>query len=289
MAFFKTDLKGQIRNTDLPKSNGIWALFEAIVNSIQALEGYPTEEAYIEIYAKRETMVDPNTGKLEQYDLYGQKTILPFESFEITDNGSGFTTENFDSFITAHSTLKIAKGCKGIGRFLWLKAFKKASIVSNYEEEGSWYCRAFDFDENFSPDENDYVSPSEIKERKTTIILEEFQKPYQKDVPKSLESLAGRIVEHCLTYFILSKCPRIVVKDDIDSIVLHDYYNTNIKDSLHRDNIELGGRTFTLYHLQMQKNVDAHKLHLCANDREVRPVALSGSIPNLNKKIRSAS
>lgn|GEM_PF-6583714 len=41
----------------------------------------------------------------------------------MTDNGNGFNTENYTSFLEAYSQLKVKKGCKGIGRFLLLKAF----------------------------------------------------------------------------------------------------------------------------------------------------------------------
>lgn len=290
MLFFKTDVKGQVKNTELPRSNGIWALYEAIINSIQALEDYPLADGLIEIVAKRDN-VDTTSGQLQgQIGLDEQKTLMPYETFEITDNGCGFNGINYDSFLTSHSTLKIEKGCKGIGRFLWLKAFNKVSVKSNYQEDDTWICRQFDFDENgISPDLVNNFTTSDIQERKTTVALQGFQKTYQVGVPKRLESLASKIVEHCLTYFVLDKCPRIKLHDDLDSLWLHDYYNTHIRDSLQRDNFELSERNFTIYHLHMQKNVDTHRLHLCANDREVRSVTLTKSIPNLNKKIRSVT
>ena len=33
-----TNLKGRLRNTDLPKSHGLMPLFEAVVNSIESIE-----------------------------------------------------------------------------------------------------------------------------------------------------------------------------------------------------------------------------------------------------------
>ncbi len=66
-----------------------------------------------------------NFDKNAQYD--GLKNeVTAFESFSIIDNGNGFTAENYKSFRTADSSLKWKKGCKGIGRFLWLKAFEKS-------------------------------------------------------------------------------------------------------------------------------------------------------------------
>ena len=43
------------------------------------------------------------------------------------------------------SQLKVKKGCKGIGRFLWLKAFDKVTVDSIYYEGNHWYSRTFDF------------------------------------------------------------------------------------------------------------------------------------------------
>ena len=53
-----------------------------------------------------------------------------FNEFIVTDNGNGFDSINYQSFLEAYSRLKVKKGCKGIGRFLWLKAFDSVTIDS---------------------------------------------------------------------------------------------------------------------------------------------------------------
>lgn len=68
-----------------------------------------------------------------------------FEAFTVTDNGNGFNSQNHQSFLEAYSQLKVKKGCKGIGRFLWLKAFDKVTVDSIYYEGNHWYSRTFDF------------------------------------------------------------------------------------------------------------------------------------------------
>ena len=50
--------------------------------------------------------------------------------FKITDNGVGFTDANMASFETLDTEHKVARGGRGVGRLLWLKAFKRVHMVS---------------------------------------------------------------------------------------------------------------------------------------------------------------
>lgn len=168
MAQFMVDLRGRVGNTHLPDYKSLWPLFEAIVNSIQSLEDSDdTTDKTIEVYAQRQeeyqitTVGKPDSKKVD---------VTPFETFAITDNGAGFGSANYESFRTADSSLKWKKGCKGIGRFLWLKAFEKVEISSTFFEDDKWQERRFAFDVNgIAPDENVF----ETKETtpKTAILV----------------------------------------------------------------------------------------------------------------------
>ena len=135
---FALDIRGHLNSLRLAESKALWPLFEAVVNSIQSIEDSPNRDnGKITIFAQREDQ-DPN--------LTIQKDVLErFESFVIEDNGNGMNTANYRSFNTAYSTLKIQKGCKGIGRFLWLKAFETVEIESVFQEDGHYYRRKFSF------------------------------------------------------------------------------------------------------------------------------------------------
>jgi hypothetical protein len=50
--------------------------------------------------------------------------------FKIVDNGDGFTKKNEDSFNEYLTKNKANLGCKGSGRFTWLKVFDKINITS---------------------------------------------------------------------------------------------------------------------------------------------------------------
>ncbi len=121
---FLFDIKGQLNTMRLADSKALWPLFEAVVNSIQSIEDSPNRDSgKIVIHAYRNSFTFTQTA-------IGQNEALErFESFSITDNGLGLNGANYTSFNTAYSTLKVKKGCKGIGRFLWLKAFDSVLLL----------------------------------------------------------------------------------------------------------------------------------------------------------------
>ena len=123
------NVAGQVNQIKLSPSKALWPLFETIINSIQSLEESDTKNKSIIIDAVR-----PEYNKQRMDDKPGEITeeLAHFISFIVTDNGNGFNTNNYSSFMEAYSRLKVKKGCKGIGRFLWLKAFEKVIIQSTY-------------------------------------------------------------------------------------------------------------------------------------------------------------
>lgn len=276
---FTMNLKGQVNQMRLPKSKSLWPLFETIVNAIQSLEDTKNcEKPLITIKANR---IEGN-----QLNIKGKEELNHFEEFIVTDNGEGFTERNYQSFLEGYSTLKIAKGCKGIGRFLWLKAFDQVTIQSIYSEDNIFYERKFDFtlEHAIEPE----VNRRKINEQKciTEIRLSGFHEKYRETVALSLESLAKKIIEHCLPYFIIDGCPEIILQDNMDQkINLNQYYRKLYKNTLHRDEIIIEDNKFLLYHMTVNEGADKHELHLCANNREVKSYELSKYIPNLDKKI----
>ena len=279
MSSFVLDIRGQLNNIRLAESKALWPLFEAVVNSIQAIEDSPNRNnGRIHISAQREISYNEK--------LDANKDILEkFESFSITDNGVGLDEQNYKSFNTAYSTLKAKKGCKGIGRFLWLKAFKEVSLQSNYAENGVWYNRTFTFSpDGIIPDEN--IKVSQEQELSTTVTLKEFLSPYKQSCPVELDVIAKKLIEHCLLFFISDNCPEIILSDGVsETINLNKYFENNIKDSLHQDHFTLKDNEFVLYHLRLPEGATSHELHLCANMQEVLSFDLKKQIPDLQKKI----
>lgn len=277
------NVAGQVGQIKLSLAKSLWPLFETVINSIQSLEDSNVAEKKIVIDALRPEHVQLKT------DGQGNTTEEPahFEAFVVTDNGNGFNTENYTSFLEAYSQLKVKKGCKGIGRFLWLKAFDKVVINSTYFENGHWHLRSFDFAlTGVKPEQNDKVLEIESSIQQTIVSLKGFRNPYRDSVAYSLESLAKKLIEHCLPYFITGKCPQIILKDNRgENFNLNSYYEKTYKDSLHQDPMELKGKNYTLYHMLLAEGAEKHELHLCANNREVKSYALSTYIPDMKKKL----
>lgn len=277
------NIAGQVRQIRLSSAKALWPLFETVINSIQSLEDSNVPDKKIIIDALRSEHVQL------KIDSKGNKTEEPahFEAFDVSDNGNGFNIENYTSFLEAYSQLKVKKGCKGIGRFLWLKAFDQVSINSSYYEDAHWHFRSFDFSfGGVSPEDNDKTLDFEDGERKTVVSLRGFRNPYRDSVAYSLESLAKKIIEHCLPYFITGQCPHIILQDNRgESFDLNKYYEKTYKDSLHQDHMDLKGKHYILYHMLLAEGADKHELHLCANNREVKSYSLLNYIPDMKKKM----
>jgi len=276
---FKINIKGQVNTVSLPDYKALWPLFETIVNSIQSLEDSVNVE-------NGEIIIIANRTSERQFDLSGKEEITPFYEFEVIDNGNGFFDTNYNSFLEAYSSLKIDKGCKGIGRFLWLKAFSNVHIRSLFNQGNEWYKREFDFtaDKGIEPEEN--IEPTDDRRFLTSVKLMNFAYKYRAKAPFSLEILGRKVIEHCLPYFLNDKCPNIILQDNFDELInLNDYFERNIKDSLHQDKFTLNNEEFILYHIQMQEGINKHELHLCANNREVKSYELHKYIPDLQRKI----
>lgn len=139
----KTNLRHKIKQTPLPKWKPLIPLFEAVMNSIQAV---------------RDAHRPKGTGNIlidieREHELL-QEDHPAMTSFTITDNGIGLDDANFDSFNTAYSDYKEKVGGKGLGRFTWLKAFEKAEVSSTFLPKGEQALhRKFVFHERYDADD----------------------------------------------------------------------------------------------------------------------------------------
>lgn len=273
-SLLRVNFQGLLKEVSLPEYKSLWPVFEAIVNSIQSISDAENNiEGKIEIRAIK-----------NQINIKGFQNAS-YDDFEIIDNGTGFNEKNYNSFLEAYTSLKISKGCKGLGRFLWLKAFSKAEIESVYYENDICYKRQFEFSEDKFIFPEDNTKPIDKIEPYTKIKLIGYKNKYKKNCSASIEPIAKKIIEHCMMYFISKKCPRIDIFDEKNRININEYFEKNIQDSLHRDDFTIKDQRFSIYHLQMRENATKHELHLCASDREVESIDLSKKISNLNKKL----
>jgi len=215
------DLLGKVKRTRLYYTQSLMPILEAIINSIHATLYSEINNGIIEIEIER----DNSTAILD----LGLEDHRPIKSFTITDNGVGFNDINYKSFETAESTHKLDLGGKGVGRFLWLKAFKNVSVDSSYRHNGSFKRRTFDFKLVEKGVINHHVAILETPNRKTIIKLQEFYPDYQKTCPSTIEELTDKIMQHCLSYLIKENCPLIILSDPNNhkKITINDIYNNS--------------------------------------------------------------
>lgn len=212
MRNFTTNIRGRIRNFPLPKNQPLVPLYEAIVNSLHAIAERKESDA-----SYRQASISIEIEREPQMVL--DADMLPvIHSFVIKDNGIGFNERNFESFMESDSIYKVAIGGKGVGRFSWLAAFEKAEITSIYKENGIYVKRDFEFD----PDSNeidDSLVGFEADDNCTSIYLKNCINPYRDNLPKKAITIAMRIIQHCLVYFINEDCPKIRLID-IDGTII---------------------------------------------------------------------
>jgi len=270
------DIKGKINEKKLAYSNTLLPLFEAIVNSIQAIEeDSSTKTGIIEIEIVRSTQ-----KKLE----LTENEILPeIIDFVVKDNGIGFNENNYDSFNYAHSTYKYGKGGKGIGRFTWLRAFRKAEIESRYKENGHWNLRKFQFEPTKKGIENHSLNQvNTTQERYTIVALRGLKADYRKWCNNNPEDIALKIIEHAFVYFLNNDCPRILINDLDNTIVVNDLFKLFTKGQVKSKKIKVRDNSFKLSVVKLYSNKVDNKIHYCANTREVTFDKISTDIPEMD-------
>lgn len=275
-SMMKVDLVGRISNIPLGVSRPLLPLFEAVINSIHAIQATKRIDGRIDITVSR----DESQALLSHI----MNDTRPVVGFKITDNGIGFDPENFESFTT--SDTKHKPGAKGIGRFMWLKAFDLVKISSVYAENGSQYRRTFDFRLTNEGIENDKVDDATGEETKTEVHLVAYKERFQKACPKNLELIAERLIEHCLVYFLSENCPTITVADGRSYISLNEHFSLNVEGNTETVSFNIKGEDFKLVHLLLYfSNEKNHQAHICGNDRVVESLDLGKRITDLNAKL----
>jgi hypothetical protein len=263
----KTDLRGKVNNIPHFKNEALLPLFEVISNSIDAIDTIKSiNNGIITVTIIREDSLLPN---------YSGEII----GFEVQDNGIGFDTANFESFKTSDSTYKSYLGAKGNGRFNWLVAFDNVIVESTFQEDGKIFRREFNFNikdiikqtlfEEISLDES---------ELRTTVKLVNFKKEYQKETSayKKTSTIAQKILEHCLSYYIIGSAPKIVINDSLneDFIDLSDLY-TKLNPQITSELIKINDTEFTFNHIKLftfhNKKYD---IVLCAGNRAVKSLSI---------------
>lgn len=253
-------------------------MLEAIVNSLEA----------------RATNIEIHLDTIKQKTLFDSLERVTVSGYTIIDNGVGFNKENRISFSNYLSSYKQKLGCKGIGRFTWLKIFEKISINSYTGTENI----SFDFDKNFS--EDSFNIKEDNTNQKTIIKFDDvLTKYYEKFTTlKSLgndESLIVDINEIrqlifdylSVKLFLLNKKEikfniKICIENNTVTISNNDVINLLQKDFSLFATLDEGQTNvkydFSLYYSFEHNYKSEQKHYYCAHERTVKPFTKSCNI-----------
>lgn len=285
-----TNLHGRLRNTSLPYNHGLLPLFEAAVNSIHAIEeaGLEPASGNISIEIIRDNQQDLDFGVKKR----GPDALKDILGFKVIDNGIGFTESNMESFYTLDSEHKADKGCRGVGRLLWLKAFKRVNVNSVYKgDNDKLKLRQFSFNAKSGVNgqsDNDAPQNAQIS---TCIHLDGFADRYREAAYKGALPIANSLFEHCLWYFVREGgAPIIIVTDDGEHISLTDIYEEHMFSSAVTEHIVIKEKEFDLTHIKLRaSSSQSHMIAFCASSRLVKEENIAGKIPGLYGKLHDDS
>ena len=190
-------------------------LIEAIVNSIESILEANRSDGKIIITPIR----NPQTTL--------EADILPdIVGFKVEDNGIGFNKENRNAFDELCTDYKIESGGKGLGRFIFLKYYKKVKFSSVYKYNDKYHFRTFNLGSKNDIIENEEDREIEASGTKTILFLEELR---QYDYDKELNTIARKILERILVFFINENftCPTISLKENDTEIILNNLLKDN--------------------------------------------------------------
>jgi len=259
------DIKRIVDEDISSRVNQIDVILEAITNAIHA---NATEiNCYFGSY--------DNPLNPEDSNIFTKK----IDTIKVTDNGDGMNDLNYGSFINYRTDYKKALGCKGVGRFVFLKVYNNAHYISRLAKEKEE--RSFKFDIDFDT-ENINKNPFEIENNYTEIFLNSISINYlnperhvDRRIEMDLPSIKDRVLLHLIpTLFFYKKKGKNITITFIDS-------TTETKELIEQNDIpdfkqkpfeikDKEGNPFEFILNHHIENVEG-KLHsyYCANNRTV--------------------
>ncbi len=275
-----TDVLGKIQEKKLPFRNTLLPLFEAVVNSIHAIEDLtkinPNHKGSIEITVIRSTQKQIEEGKTE---------LNPIIDFYIKDNGIGFNKENYESFNYTNSTYKAQRGGKGLGRFTWLRAYSIVDIESFYIEDEKWMHKTFKFKptkDGVELTQNEpIITGTDNLSRYTEVKLKGLSEEYQKWCNLAIDSIAQKLIEHCFSYFLSPNCPILKIIDNKNICIVNDLFKESTREHIKPYKFKIRQEDFTLYLVKLYSSRIDNKIHYCANSREVQSDSIANDIPEI--------
>lgn len=256
----KTDINGIINELNMSTEDVLYPFFETVVNSIQAIQ-----ERFGDI-SKGKIMVEVERDTAQQ-DLFDKYDNYPIKTIKITDNGIGFTSDNYQSFEYAHSTKKVKIGGKGIGRFAILSIFNTIHIDSIFQEKGNNNRVKFSLTRQEGLSEPKYENTS--NDLRTIVILDNLNPKFKKESAKySHEKISDSILSHCLLYYLDKSVPQIEVVEN--NMIINLSHQFDPKEFVrHTVSDVIKEKNFIWFFVKDEK-ARYHELCLCGHNRRVK-------------------
>ncbi|NEW98623.1 ATP-binding protein [Rhodopseudomonas sp. BR0G17] len=262
---WRNDPAGRISNISLApnQKNSLFPLFEAIMNSIQAIEERFGRDQISSGHV-RVTVIRSGDG-----DCIG---------FTVSDNGIGFNQQNLDSFIKMDSQKKASIGGKGVGRLLWLKVADSVRIESIFSDAEAVSRVTFDFCLDDPIRNLEYSTGAAAEHIGTSIDLFPYKDAYARSIPRKAATIASRVLAHFISYFVNISQPKIEIVDGDNNIDLFDQFTSvTERDQDFRFPLTLseGEFEFVCHCFLLPKSISddeksTNALYLGANGRAVR-------------------
>ena len=278
-----TDVAGRVRNVYVPASRPLLPLFEAINNSIQAIEDAHESDGHIEV-----AIIRDEETLFAKSDSRSDRQLAEITGFVVRDNGIGFDERNYEEFNRSDTTYKAARGGKGVGRFMWLVAFETVEIESAWGVDGVTKRRRFTFCSHGSGIEDHVCVDAPGEPRETAVRLAGLKPKYRAQCPKRSATIAAFIVEEFLDVFLGPTSPKMTIRDSAAGQVidLDEFYEAEMVAHSERKRLAIKDEVFGVLHLRLYStHIPEHRLYLCANDRVVTREALTG-VPNLARRLQ---
>ncbi len=201
----RTHISHDIRGLLLP-------VFEAISNSIHGIE-------------QRFEASSGSQGEISITFRFTSESPKLFVS--VRDNGVGLDEENYRSFLTPFSGLKLSKRGRGFGRFIAFKVFNRILYSSNYDIGTSKESRTFRFNIYDKREVIYFDATPDFAELGVCVDFDEL-KPEWHALAHGLSgvAIADEIAHHFFPEFLRGELPKISLDFDGEVIELTSRFST---------------------------------------------------------------
>jgi hypothetical protein len=180
----------------------------------------------------------------------------PIIGFDVEDNGAGFTTDNYRSFLTPDSRLKERRGGKNVGRLAWLRVFEYVEVDSIFIEEGFFYRRRFRFQltEKEQVKELGLDKLDGTSDLKTKISFRGFDDRFATRCPSRPGTIALRVLSHFVPLFVGGNAPKVIIQDHEHTDIEALFADSIVDERTVRSPVELGGEQIEIQVWSLQCN-----------------------------------